>query len=91
MATGDTLQATKAKVAAVTGAVAGLLAPGAAYLLTVDSDGISGTEWLHGVLIAVVSAAAMGGALGAVVYRTENKQKVIHPRDEYAGPGRLED
>ena len=75
MATGDNLQATKAKAAAFVGALAGLLAPGAAYLLTVDGDGISGTEWAHGGLIAVVAAAATGGALAAVVYRTENKPK----------------
>lgn len=75
MATGDLLQATKAKYAGIVGAVAGLIAPAAAYWLTVDSDGISGTEWLHGGLIAVIAAAATGGALAAVVYKTENKPK----------------
>jgi hypothetical protein len=71
------LQATKAKAAGVIGAVAGLLAPGATYLLTVDGDGISGTEWLHGGLIALVAAAATGGVLAATVYRVENKPKDV--------------
>lgn len=75
MATGDNLKNTKAIVAGALGAAAGFLAPGAAYLLTVDSDGISGTEWAHGGLIAVVAAAATGGVIGSVVQRVENKPK----------------
>lgn len=70
-----TFDATKAKVAAVVAGLAGFVAPGAAYLLTVDSDGVSGTEWLHGGLIAIVSAAAQAGAVGYAVYRSENKPK----------------
>jgi hypothetical protein len=75
MATGDGLKNTKAWAAAYGGAVLGFVAPGAAYLLTVDSDGISGTEWTHGGLIAVVAAVATGGILGGVVQRVENKPK----------------
>lgn len=75
MATGDNLQSTKAKYAGIIGAVAGFVAPAATYWLTVDSDGVSGTEWLHGGLIAVVAAAATGGLLGAVVHAVENKPK----------------
>lgn len=67
------MDATKAKWGAAVAGVAGLLAPGAAYLLTVDGDGVSGTEWLHGGLIALVAAAAQAGAVGYAVYRAENK------------------
>lgn len=81
MATGDLLQATKAKYAGVVGALAGLVAPAAAYWLTVDSDGISGTEWLHGGLIALAAAVTTGGALAAVVFNVENKPKPIEPGD----------
>lgn len=77
MATGDALQSTKAKAAAIVGAVAGFVAPGAAYLLTVDGDGISGTEWLHGGLIAVVAAAGTAAAVGFTAYKVENKAKAV--------------
>ena len=89
MATGDLLQATKAKYGALVAAAVGFVAPGAAYLLTVDSDGISGTEWGHGGLIAIVAAAGAGLTVGGVVYKTENKPKTaaiesfkVKPDDE---------
>lgn len=67
------MNATKAKVGAAVAGVAGLLAPGAAYLLTVDSDGLSGGEWVRAGLIAVVACATQAGAVGYAVYRAENK------------------
>lgn len=70
-----TFDATKAKVAALVAGLAGFVAPGAAYLLTVDGDGVSGTEWLHATFIAVLAAAAQAGAVGYAVYRAENKPK----------------
>ena len=75
MATGDVLQATKARAGAIVAGVIGFFAPAAAYLLTVDGDGISTTEIVHGVLIAVIAAAATGAAVGATVYSVENKPK----------------
>lgn len=75
MATGDKLTAAKAKAGALAGAVLGFIAPGAVYLLTVDGDGISSTELVHAVLIAIVAAAGVGGAVGGVVYAVENKPK----------------
>lgn len=75
MATGDNLKNTKAWVSAYGAAAVGFVAPAAAYLATVDSDGISGTEWLHSLLIAVIAAVPSGAAVGALVYKVENKPK----------------
>lgn len=75
MATGDGLTSAKAVAGAWMGAAVGFFAPGAAYLLTVDNDGISGTEWLHGGLISLVAAAASSAAVGFVVHQVENKPK----------------
>src|SRR5919107_5377170 len=67
------LGAQKAKWGAVIAGVLGFFAPAAAYLLTVDGDGITLTELTHGGLIALVAAAGMGGAVGGVVYAVENR------------------
>lgn len=75
MATGDTLKATKAKVGGAIAAVAGFLLPGVTYLLTVDQDGITGTEWRHAALLAVAAAAGAGAAVGGAVYAVENRRK----------------
>lgn len=65
--------AQKAKWGAVIAGLLGFIAPAAAYLLTVDGNGITITELTHAGLIAVVAAAGMGGAVGGVVYAVENK------------------
>ena len=70
------LDASKAKAGALVGAVAGFLAPGAAYLMTVDGDGLSGTELVHGLLISLVAAATTGAAVGATVWKVQNRPKV---------------
>lgn len=75
MATGDTLTAAKAQVGAIVGALAGFVAPGITYLLTVDGNGITPTEWRHAVLLAVAAAATTGAAVGGTVYAVENKPK----------------
>lgn len=67
MATGDNLKSTKA----IAAAVLGFVAPGAAYLAGVSSDGVSSQEWLTAGLICVGGAAVIGG----VVQRVENKPK----------------
>lgn len=67
MATGDNLKNTKAIVAAVLG----FIAPGAAYLAGVSSDGVSSSEWVTALLICVGGGAVIGG----VVQRVENKPK----------------
>ena len=67
MATGDGLKSTKA----IAAAVLGFVAPGAAYLAGVSSDGVSSNEWLTAGLICVGGAAVIGG----VVQRIENKPK----------------
>lgn len=67
MATGDNLKPTKAVVATVLG----FLAPGASYLLGVDSDGISGSEWLRAGLYCIIGGVVLGGSVFAV----ENKPK----------------
>lgn len=67
MATGDTLKATKAYVAAVLG----FLAPGAGFLILASKDGITSTEWLLGVPYCVTAA----GATGVVVHQVENRPK----------------
>ena len=67
MATGDNLKNTKAIVAGVLGFVA----PGAAYLAGVSSDGVSSQEWITALLICVGGGAILGGA----VQRVENKPK----------------
>jgi hypothetical protein len=67
MATGDNLKPTKAVVATVLG----FLAPGASYLLGVDSDGISSTEWVHAGILCVAGGLLLGGSVFAV----ENKPK----------------
>lgn len=69
------MTATKAWAGAIVAAVLGFLAPGAAYLLTVDENGITGAEIWHAALIAVVTAAVQGGATGYAVWRAENKPK----------------
>lgn len=67
MATGDNLKSTKA----VAAAVLGFLAPGAAYLAGVSSDGVSSQEWITALLICVGGGAVLGG----VVHQVENKPK----------------
>lgn len=69
--------ATKAKVGGLVAGAIGFVAPGATYLLTVDNDGITTTELVHAALIALVSAAAAGGAVAASVYQASNKLKEI--------------
>jgi hypothetical protein len=63
----------KAKWGAAVAGALGFVAPGAAYLLTVDGNGITLTELVHAGLIALVAAAGMGAAVGGVVYAVENK------------------
>lgn len=79
MATGDNLTSAKAWAGGIVAAVVGFLAPGAAYLLTVDGDGVTSTEWTHAVLISVITAAVGGGAVGVAVHLTENKLKTPDP------------
>jgi hypothetical protein len=67
MATGDNLKNTKAIVAGVLG----FIAPGAAYLAGVSSDGVSSQEWFTALLICVGGGAVLGG----VVHQVENKPK----------------
>lgn len=67
MATGDDLKATKA----VAAAVLGFIAPGAAYLAGVSSDGVSQQEWITAVLICIGGSVVVGG----VVHQVENKPK----------------
>lgn len=67
MATGDNLKSTKA----IAAAVLGFLAPGAAYLAGVSSDGVSSQEWVTALLICVGGGAVLGG----VVHQVENKPK----------------
>ena len=67
MAAGDGLKNTKAIVAAVLG----FIAPGAAYLAGVSSDGVSSGEWVTALLICVGGSAVFGG----VVHQVENKPK----------------
>lgn len=67
MATGDNLKNTKAIVAAVLG----FIAPGAAYLAGVSSDGVSSQELIAALLICIGGGAVLGG----VVQRVENKPK----------------
>lgn len=62
------MTATKAKAAAVAAAVFGFVAPGVTYLLTVDGNGITGTEWLHAALLSVGFAGAGAAAIGGAVY-----------------------
>lgn len=67
MATGDNLKATKA----IAAAALGFVAPGAAYLAGVSSDGVSSNELLTALLICVGGGAVIGG----VVHQVENKPK----------------
>ena len=67
MATGDNLKNTKA----IAAGVLGFVAPGAAYLAGVSSDGVSSQEWITALLICVGGGAIVGG----VVQRVENKPK----------------
>ena len=84
MATGDNLKNTKA----VAAAVLGFVAPGAAYLAGVSSDGVNSNEWLTAGLICVGGSVVLGG----VVHQVENKPKdVAVYSNEPAGPGELED
>lgn len=79
-----TYSAAKAKVGALVAAGIGFIAPGAAYLLTVDDNGITTTELVHAVLIALVAAAGSGAAVGGVVYAVENKARTreVPPGEE---------
>lgn len=70
------MTAAKARAGAYVAAAVGFVAPGVTYLLTVDGNGITGTEWLHAGLIAMAAAGAGAGAVGAVVYATENRPKL---------------
>lgn len=67
MATGDNLKNTKA----IAAAVLGFIAPGAAYLAGVSSDGLSTQELITALLMCVAGGAVIGG----VVQRVENKPK----------------
>lgn len=67
MATGDNLKNTKA----IAAAVLGFIAPGAAYLAGVASDGVSGNE----LIIAACFCVGGGAVSGLVVQRVENKPK----------------
>lgn len=67
MATGDGLKNTKA----IAAAVLGFIAPGAAYLAGVSSDGVSTQEWITALCFCVGGGAVIGG----VVQRVENKPK----------------
>ena len=69
MATGDGLKSTKAIVAGVLG----FIAPGAAYLAGVSSDGVSSSELLTALLFCVGGGVVLGG----VVQRVENKPKDV--------------
>lgn len=75
MATGDKLTAAKAKAAAAWGFVVGLVAPGVTYLLTVDGNGISGTELVHAGLLSLAFAGGSAVGAGSIVYAVENKAK----------------
>ncbi len=67
MATGDGLKSTKA----IAAGILGFLAPGAAYLAGVSSDGVS-----QGELVTALCFCVGGGVvLGGVVQRLENKPK----------------
>lgn len=59
---------------AVAAGVVGFLAPGAAYLIGVSGDGISGNEWLVAGLTAVVAAGVSSG----VVYAVPNQADNVH-------------
>jgi len=67
------MTAAKAKAGAIVGAVAGFVAPGVTYLLTVDGNGITGAEWLHAGLLALAFAGGSAAVVGATVYAVENK------------------
>lgn len=67
--------ATKARVGGLVAAVLGFVAPGATYLLTVDDNGITTTELVHALLIALVGAAATGGVVAGSVYAARNNLK----------------
>lgn len=69
MATGDNLKNTKAIYAAVIG----FLAPGAAYLAGVSSDGVSTNE----LIVALCFCIGGGAVAGGVVQRVENKPKDV--------------
>lgn len=83
-----TYSAAKAWAGGAVAAVVGLLAPGAAYLLTVDHDGLTATEWQHAGLIALVAAAGAGAAVGGTVWRVENKaqERDLGPAEELGDP-----
>lgn len=66
-APGDHLSAAKA----IWGAVAGALAPGAAFLIASSGDGVTGAEWLVAGLLVITG----GAAVGSTVYAVENKPK----------------
>lgn len=69
MATGDNLKNTKA----IAAGVLGFIAPGAAYLAGVSSDGVSSQEWLTALLWCVGGGVVLGG----VVRQVENKPKDV--------------
>lgn len=58
------------KQKAYAAAAMGFLAPGAAYLIGVAADGITGNEWIVGGLTCLAASAATGG----VVWAVENKK-----------------
>lgn len=62
------MTAAKAKAAAIAAAVFGFVAPGVTYLLTVDGNGITGTEWLHAGLLSLAFAGGGAAAIGTAVY-----------------------
>lgn len=67
MATGDNLKNTKA----IAAGILGFLAPGAAYLAGVASDGVSSQELVTALLWCIGGGVVLGG----VVHRVENKPK----------------
>lgn len=66
------MTAAKAKAGAYVAAAVGFVAPGVTYLLTVDGNGLTGTEWLHAALISLAFAGGGAAAVGGVVYATKN-------------------
>ena len=71
MASGDDLKNTKA----IAAGVLGFIAPGAAYLAGVSSDGLSTHELITALLICIGG----GAVLGLTVQRVENKPKDTPP------------
>lgn len=70
------MTAAKARAGAIVAAAAGFVAPGVTYLLTVDGNGITGTEWLHAVLLSIAFAGGSAAVVGGTVYAVENRPSV---------------